>query len=185
MYRLQIRIADSPRDKLFRSIKWWKARNNVERRIRAWDHREKVAGLLGEEQNISVGDRSRQAQILHPRHVSLSQRRWPARRTSARLRRHGHHRACETDEGLQRTPSHGLGCIRPPRRAPRHAHRRASREHHTQRTATPSAARSRCLAFPTTGTAKSTPPIPSTTSGPSGSSRCSTSAAWPTRSKRR
>ena len=55
------------------------------------------------------------------------------------------------------------------------------RDHHRRRRSPTSAARSTRSASPTTGSARSTPPIPRTASGRSGSSCSSTSAASPTR----
>ena len=87
-------------------------------------------------------------------------RRRPARRPSGRLHRHRHPLPLQAHARLQRAAPDGLGRLRPARRAVRHQDRQAPARHHRRRTSPPSAGRSRCSASATTGTARSTPPIP-------------------------
>ena len=70
------------------------------------------------------------AEILHPRHVSVSERRGLARRPSGRLHGHGHSRALQTRARFQRAASDGLGRVRPARRAIRRQDRPASAQDH-------------------------------------------------------
>ena len=66
------------------------------------------------------------AEVLHPRHVPLPERRGTARRASGGL--HGHRHPCplQARARLQRAASDGLGCVRPARRAIRDQDRPAS-----------------------------------------------------------
>src|SRR5213078_3326876 len=73
--------------------------------------------------------RSGETEILHPRHVSVSERRRFACGPSGRLHRHRHHRALQTDARIQRAASHGLGCIRFAGGAIRHQNGAASGDH--------------------------------------------------------
>ena len=85
---------------------------------------------------------------------------------------------------LQRAAPDGLGRLRPARRAVRHRDRHPPARSPPRRTSTPSAGRSRCSASATTGTARSIPPIRTTSAGRSGSScSCSTPGTTPSRRK--
>ena len=84
-----------------------------------------------------------QAQVLHPRHVPLPQRRRPARRPPRGLHRHRHPLPLQADARLQRPAPDGLGRLRPARRAVRDQDRHAPAGHHPGRTSTTSAGRSR------------------------------------------
>src|SRR5437868_11743897 len=76
--------------------------------------------------------RSGETEILHPRHVPISERRWFARGTSRRLYRDRHYRALQTDARVQRAASNGLGCIRFAGGAIRHQNGAASGDHHAR-----------------------------------------------------
>jgi hypothetical protein len=82
--------------------------------------------------------------------------------------------------GLQRAAPHGLGRLRPARRAARGEDRAPTRPPTPRTTSPTSGGRSRRSAFPTTGTARSTRPTRSTSGGRSGSSCSSSGGAWPT-----
>ena len=106
-----------------------------------------------------------------------------ARRPSRGLHRHRHRLPLQADARVQRPAPDGLGRLRPARRAVRRSRPAPTPGSRPRRTSTTSAARSSRSASPTTGTARSTRPIPITTSGPSGSScRSSTPGTTPTSS---
>ena len=104
----------------------------------------------------------RAAEVLRARHVPLPVRRRPARRPPRGLHRDRHHHPLEADAGLQRAAPDGLGRLRPARRALRHQDTASTRASRPQQRSPTSAARSTRSASPTTGTARSTPPIPTT-----------------------
>ena len=84
----------------------------------------------------------------------------PARRPLRGLHGDRHHHALEADAGLERPAPDGLGRLRPARRELRHQARRPPAHHHRRRPSPTSAARSTPSASPTTGSARSTRPIP-------------------------
>ena len=85
-----------------------------------------------ENKTFRTPDTVRQAEVLHPRHVSLPQRGRPARRPSRRLHRHRHPGPLPADARLQRPAPDGLGRLRPARRAVRHRDRHAPARHHAE-----------------------------------------------------
>jgi hypothetical protein len=83
-----------------------------------------VATVLGNEQDLPHAGPRRsqccgQAQALHPRHVPVPERRRAARRAPRRLHRDRHSGPLQADERLPRAAPHGLGRLRPARRAVR------------------------------------------------------------------
>ncbi len=111
-----------------------------------------------------------EAEVLRARHVPVPVGRRPARRPSRGLHRDRHRRALQAHARLQRAAPDGLGRVRPAGRAVRRPHRHASAHHHASATSQRFRGSSKRSASPTTGSARSTPPIPTTTSGRSGSS---------------
>ena len=97
-----------------------------------------------------------------------------ARRSPRGLHRDRHRRALQAHARLRRAAPDGLGRLRPARRAARDRDRHAPARDDGATTSRPSSASSRCSASATTGRARSTPPIPATYAGRSGSS-CSCS----------
>ena len=119
--------------------------------VRSEINRAQMADILGRERDLPGRCRSRQAEALRARHVPLPVGRGPPRRASGGLHRDRHRLPLQADARLQRAAPDGLGRLRPARRALRHAHRRASRDHHATAISKPSAARSSASASPTTG----------------------------------
>ena len=89
-----------------------------------------MAGLLGRAQDVQDrGLRPRQEEVLHPRHVPVPVWRRPPCRPSRRLHGDGHLRPLPAQPRLQRPAPHGMGRLRPPRRAVRDRHGHAPRDH--------------------------------------------------------
>ena len=79
-----------------------------------------MAAALEREQDLPRRNGPLAAQILRPRHVSLSFGSGPARRASAGLHRLGHLFALQTPQGIQRPAPDGLRRVRSSGRAVRH-----------------------------------------------------------------
>ena len=70
------------------------------------------------------------AEVLHPRHVPLPERRGAACGTSRRIHRHRHPLPLQARARLQCAAPDGLGCVWPSGRAVRHPHGPASARDH-------------------------------------------------------
>ena len=108
-----------------------------------------------------------------------------ARRPSRGLHRHRHHRALQAAARLQRAAPDGLGRVRPARPSNTRSRPGSIRPSPRARTSRNSSRSSNASAFPTTGSARSTRPIPATTDGRSGFSSSSTIRGSIRRRKRR
>ncbi len=91
-----------------------------------------LAAILAGTQDLSHAGPVRQAEVLHPRHVPVPQRRRPPRRPPRGLHRHRHPGPLQADARLQRPAPDGLGRLRPAGRAVRHRDRHAPPRHHRE-----------------------------------------------------